>query len=516
MAKSRLSGKKGRIRVLSTKVIPQRGICILVENGVPCAEPIDARGICKKHLTYLRAHKRLDEFALPVNTEARKHVFRLKHRQEPGICRVSVNGIPCRAPGKRRGLCVKHYQAIWQRPDLKLEDFCTPQVKGLGIRLRKVLVDGVCRVRQDGADCNEPIHARGLCKKHYRLLHEQHPALFEEIAAPDPKARTLALRVRPEEGRCRVAENGQGCPEAQWVRGICQHHYQVLRKTPELLEAIAVPAREVSKRRFEKREVTPAGGLVCVVVENGVPCSRPPEHRGVCRHHRKLISQHKEYAIADFYLPEPETSLEPKLPEELADGLCRIIEDGQHCRSLPKVRGLCRRHHRMAVDRGVLDTLAEPPREKRNRYGSGNDRPHLYLDKNVLFDHADNAVFGSVGQSASVAIVERVMKGDVRGAVSSDAIKSTYNHLRHRLARPVEEGGRAMPEDEAEAIAHAHVQRVFYSRGAWRILCSGCGAFRQDSGVKRPRAFPRGRPGVPGVPGRPLGHRRANHVCNSR
>lgn len=226
----------------------------------------------------------------------------------------------------------------------------------------------------------------------------------------------------------------------------------------------------VAKRRFQKRQNVTGQPLQCVVMENGVPCSRPPEHRGVCHRHRKLIGQHRGYSIARFYLPEPEVVLETKLREELADGLCRVIEDGQHCRKHPHVRGLCRRHYRMAIRRDLLDALASPPRDLWNRFGPGNDRPHFYLDKNLLFDHADNAVFGSPGQAASVAIIERVIQGDARASVSTDAIKSTYNHVRHRLMRPTDEGGREMPEDEAESLARKHVQKTFYGHGTWRIV----------------------------------------------
>jgi hypothetical protein len=35
--------------------------------------------------------------------------------------------------------------------------------------------------------------------------------------------------------------------------------------------------------------------------------------------------------------------------------------------------------------------------------------------------------------------------------------------------RPVDEGGREMPEDEAETIARKYVQATFSGRGTWRI-----------------------------------------------
>jgi hypothetical protein len=95
MAKRGTTGKRGRVRILSRKTIPQAGLCILIENGVPCANPIYARGICQKHTSYLRAHNRLEEYAHPVNANGRKHLFMLKRNPEPGVCRVIVNGKPC-------------------------------------------------------------------------------------------------------------------------------------------------------------------------------------------------------------------------------------------------------------------------------------------------------------------------------------------------------------------------------------------------------------------------------------
>ena len=136
------------------------------------------------------------------------------------------------------------------------------------------------------------MYARGLCRKHYRQLREKAPALFDEIAEPDPKARQYTFRRQPKEGRCRVAVGGRGCPRPAKVRGLCEFCYNVLRSKPELLKKIALPAREITARSFERRADLAAEPLQCVVIENSVPCSRPPEYRGVCRYHRKVIGTH--------------------------------------------------------------------------------------------------------------------------------------------------------------------------------------------------------------------------------
>ena len=244
----------------------------------------------------------------------------------------------------------------------------------------------------------------------------------------------------------------------------------MLRQKPDLLAEIALPSIEVTARRFELKADAGCAPFQCVVLENGVPCTRPPEYRGACGYHRKVIGHHRDYSLKDFYVEEAPPVLTVKAPEEAADGLCRVVEDGNPCEMPPYVRGLCRRHRRLARKGGILEELALPSEALRGRFGAGNDRPHLYLDKNVLFDHADNAFFASPGQAASVALVERVIKGQVRASVSLDAIKTTYNHVRHRLTRSVEEGGREMPEEEAEPIAREHIEKTFYRGGAWRIV----------------------------------------------
>lgn len=487
MARQRWTGREARVlRVLTKKKDPPEGLCILVENGIPCPNPRKSRGLCNKHAQYLYAHNRLDEFALPRQAARdRRHTFSVKPKTEPGVCRVIVNGEPCPAPAKRRGLCDRHYNAIWQRPDLDLNDFGLPLHARERIQLRKKIVAGVCRVRENSVDCTGKAGVRGLCRRHRRWLRANAPFLLEQIAAPDPKAREYTLRRNPRSGRCRAAVNGRGCSQAAAIRGLCRRHYDVLHGRPDLFERIALPARGTGGRQFEKRAEVSEHPMQCVVVENGTPCSRPPERQGVCGYHRKLIGNHKDYSLNDFYSPKATPLLARKELEETADGLCCAIEDGEHCHEPPSTRGLCRRHHRMAVRQGVLDCVALPSRRSRTRFGAGNDRPHFYLDKNVLFDYADRSEFGTSGQAGSVVLVEQVMQGNARASVSTDAIKSTYNHVRHRLVRSKAEGGRELPEEEAEAAARELIQRTFYRGGAWRVLSLDASTFRSVVSASR-------------------------------
>ncbi|MCE9635829.1 MAG: hypothetical protein K8T90_09000 [Planctomycetes bacterium] len=456
--------------MLTKKAVLDREHCLLIEDGRPCANAVEQRGLCGRHVQYLRARGRLEEFAAPrVRAEDRRHRIELKPSPEPGICRLIVNARPCVKPAKRRGLCTRHYGTLHQRSDLDMNRFALPLRSVRDVRLRRRLIPGACRVRESGQACSEPMYARGLCRRHYRLK-ESEPALFAALAEPDPKAQRLSLRARPVPGRCRAAADGAGCGEAAHVRGLCAHHYQVLRKNPALLAEIAVPPRTRTGPVFDRRADATRMPSECVVVENGLPCSRPAQHRGVCAKHRRQLYESPAYDLADFYLPEPERSLARKTDAETADGLCEVLEDGAPCSTPPHARGLCRTHYRLAAERRILDAVARPPRTASTPFGAGNDRPHVYIDKNVLFDHADHATFGAVGQSASVRLVRQVMAGKVRASVSADAIKSTYNHLRHRLSRPTGEGGRGLAVDEADVIARAHIVATFYRTGAWRVI----------------------------------------------
>ena len=276
--------------------------------------------------------------------------------------------------------------------------------------------------------------------------------------------------MRPKEGTCRVAENGLGCGEPAEVRGLCRHHLAVLRSRPEAMTAIALVSAPVVRARFAKAPDAGDAPLSCVVLENGVRCSGPPERRGLCTRHHRILGSHPDHSLHDFYLPERPAVLSRKTKEETADGLCAVLTDGVPCARPPHVRGLCRGHYRIAVDAGRLEELGDPARSKVNPFGGGNDRPHFYVDKNVLYDHADREVFGTTGQEASVLLVESIRAGRVRGSVSLDGVKSVYSHVRYRLQRPPEEGGQGAGEGEAEDRARRYLEETFYRGGAWRLV----------------------------------------------
>ena len=76
------------IRTLTKKRSAEPALCILIENGTPCTQPIASRGLCDKHEAYLRKLGRYEEFALL--RRARKLAYAVKALPEPGLCRLTL------------------------------------------------------------------------------------------------------------------------------------------------------------------------------------------------------------------------------------------------------------------------------------------------------------------------------------------------------------------------------------------------------------------------------------------
>lgn len=460
-----------QLNIFTRKVNHESDVCSLVVNGYPCAAVVAARGICTYHAQQLRANGRYEEFALPpITGQRRRHEIVLKPPAElrDGVCRVAVNGTSCESPAQRRGLCSTHYAGIWQRDDLNLEDFCA-QTKPREFRRRKVVTAGVCRVREGGADCQHSPHARGLCKRHYAWLRENSPHDFNAIAEPDPGQRRWALRRDPKSGRCRAEENSIGCGAIAFTRGLCKHHLNVLRSKPALLEQIALsPKQRRTKAYTKKVSFSP---VECIVIDDGTPCREPASRRGLCQRHRKAIWTSKAYALEDFELPEKEFVLRPKSDAESVDGLCRAVVNEALCAHLPNTRGLCRMHYRLAERLGLTEQFSKIGR------AVAASRVQVYLDKNIIIDYLDQVSGLSSANAASLTVMDAIHCGRLVGCISTDAIKSAYNRLRHRLTRRPDEGGIGCTEEEAEAKAQAAIGRLLKSLKHWRIVSLDAVAF---------------------------------------
>jgi len=451
--------------IITRQETPVAGRCLIAEDGAPCQHTAWRRGICQRHYGYVQSHHLLDRWALPA--PPRKHVFLLKPDadQHPETCRIIGNGEPCPVPAARRGLCDRHYTAIWQRPDLSLDDFALPLLaqRRSTLSLRSPTIAGRCRVTESGVPCEADPLTRGLCKAHYSWLRGNAPEQFERLAAPIDRPAVLTLRPRLRPGRCRVAEDGVGCGERAQTRGLCERHYRALNSDPDRFAAIAAPSQAKGRRDLHRKPAIEDG--VCSVIDSGAPCQAPGIKRGVCAHHDRIIRNTNRLKIGDFQVDRQAVMLLKPL-SMLAHGLCRAIVDGSPCAELPHSRGLCRSHYRLARDLGVVDAIALPPRTAQDR--QTQRVPHAYLDKNVLFDWCDARAFGLKGQQASIDIVERVRANQMWATISATAVTSSYNHVRHRAVRACEAGGVEADEAGAEALARRTVGSML--TGPWRIL----------------------------------------------
>ncbi|MFZ2960198.1 MAG: hypothetical protein WA705_25225, partial [Candidatus Ozemobacteraceae bacterium] len=445
---------------------------MIIENGVPCHRKVTYRGLCEMHIARLKVIGRFDEFA--QRPKDRRHRFEVKPNPEPGICRLIVNGVPCTLPACRKGMCDRHYTSIWQRPDLKIDDFAPP----LGMithsykRQRypergRCVVQEVINVPAKGTSiikCKEGTHARGLCKSHYRKLSEN-SALFDELADPVRGKVQYELKKDPKPGQCVIIQDGIGCTRlAGQKRRVCRLHSSTLQKA-ELLEKLTdqfVPGETV----YVKKPDSDCVDGFCRMIVNGIPCQKPPKRRGLCSSCLNLVEKFKD----DFekYALPPRVRKESKIKRKRKPikGLCLVIENDVPCMHVSHARGICQHHYKILTGRQKLQHFALTEEE----LASLPDIPHWYLDKNVVIDFVMNEVFLDSGRPDAVAIVKEVLDQKILATISLDCIRAVYSKLSHRLAREPGEG-KGLSPIEAEAEGRAYTGKLFHKRGGlWHIL----------------------------------------------
>jgi hypothetical protein len=461
--------KKTRVQILTKKPEQQIGICILIENGVPCSKPVVSRGLCNRHRAYLAKNGRLEEFALP--RQSRKKDLRLNPDTQDGLCRILENGNPCVTQARPNGLCNRHYAAIWQRPDLDLGDFTIRQTDLLYGRKKRVTA-GICIVREmrpDGtrSHCKLKSSSRGLCRRHYRTLSKT-PVLFEQIANPRRGKAKLRLKKKFKEGVCVIVADDVGCNHrATRQRRVCDSHYMAL-KTAGMLEELTDQFLKTRNCILERKpeEIQIEG--FCIMKVNGIGCTNTPKRRGLCDACIWLIEKAQEYEYKDFALPE-KRSLKSVLSRkiEIVNGICLAVEDGVPCNKAVFARGMCKDHYKLATRRKILAKIALTIEEQR----SLSDVPHFFFDKNVPIHFAMHELFGSKSDRNSSALVDAVLRRRIRATVSTDCVRALYSHIGHRLARPVEDCGKGMDPYVAEKTAREYTGKLFFERGGlWHFL----------------------------------------------
>jgi len=436
--------------------------CRLIVNGEACQRPHAQRGLCASHAQVLRTVGRFAALARPP-IAGRKLTLILKSDADlhPGICRIVADGVPCMRAAQRRGLCDRHYAGIWQRSDLRLDDFVAPapDLNQPKIRLRAPIVRHQCRVSEQGQPCTRPSFRYGLCVQH-ATLKEQWPAIFDRVAAKERPAQQFHLRGNPKVGECRISEDGVGCTASAIRRGLCDRHHDLLRGTAAF-KILALPPH-ARHTRFTRHPN--AGPIQCGVLENDAACNRPPTKGGICTYHRRRITLSPHYELADFDRPEPAPILRIKSQLEMADGLCLAVVNETPCADKRRGAGLCRHHLRLAERMGVLEQFKQASAPMQRVRGM----PHVYLDKNVIFDYLDIQC-GWQGNESGAAVVEAIRAGTCRGTVSVDALKSGYSRIRYRLQRPLAEGGAGQSAEAADQAARTCIHNLFTTTAKWTI-----------------------------------------------
>lgn len=280
-----------RSRILSKKHAPAPGLCILMDNGVPCDRSIASRGLCSLHRTHLANNGQLEDYVLPI--KSKKIDLKPNPSPQAGRCAVLQAGIPCLALAKRRGLCLRHYAGVWQRPDLRLDDFARDEIKPILDRKRKI-VEGICLVRERMADgsivpCEEKSHARGVCHPHYKKL-EKDPELFKAVADPPRKNDTFRVKKEPRPGICIAIQNDEGCtvPTSGWRR-LCKNHYMNFKRVGILNEL--TDHFRGSPPTLERKKPEDQLPGACLLVVNGVACRNVPKRRGLCSRCLNIIEK---------------------------------------------------------------------------------------------------------------------------------------------------------------------------------------------------------------------------------
>ncbi|MGV8122537.1 MAG: hypothetical protein AB2L14_22495 [Candidatus Xenobiia bacterium LiM19] len=519
-------------RILSKKTCFQDGICIIIENGAPCNRPVDSRGLCAMHKSYLRMKGTHEKYALPV--QSRKKDYRVNPAPLAGKCCVIEDGVVCDEMANRHGgsLCKSHYAAIWQRQklsrDIDINDFKTSLIfaRKSHPRVNRCVVKEIIG-RERVVLCEESAEIRGICKKHAAIL-EANPALFEAIANP------LVRRKHVQKGICVILENAPGgkeifCTQAHYSRGLCRYHYKLLRRrSPEVFDKIADPVKTKPVFRLKKEEKQRDG--VCVLVENGTGCNEPTSRkRRVCDLHYYALKRAGllEELTAPFIeeIKERSYHMEQKPQDSRVEGFCIMMVNGIPCTNTPKRRGLCdaciwkiekfgynfeklalpaaekythELSRKAALVKGVCVVIENgiPCREFSLTRGLCNihyklakrqhrlnelalseeemsrlaDIPHFYFDKNLIIRFALHEIFGQAADS-SVALVDAVLHGRLHSTISTDCMRALYSHLGHLLARPVEEGGKGIEPRKAESMAREYTGKLFFGRGGiWNIV----------------------------------------------
>ena len=236
--------------------------------------------------------------------------------------------------------------------------------------------------------------------------------------------------------------------------------------------AIALPSSRQPAPPVQKAPDAGEAPLPCVVLENGLRCTPPPERRGVCRHHHKILGRSRG-VLAPRLLPARSTvgadAEDPRGGRRRA--LPRRRGRDARARRPPYTRGLCRAHYSLATQRGVLDTLALPPRVHMGTPSApGTTGRTSTSTRTSSTTTPTTRSSGRPARRRASLSSSGVRAGDAWATVSLEAVKCVYTHVRYRLQRPPEEGGRGPPRRRRSGRPAPTWRPRSTGGGAWRFV----------------------------------------------
>ncbi|HOW73050.1 MAG TPA: hypothetical protein PKY77_20840 [Phycisphaerae bacterium] len=301
--------KRGGRRSYSVNPLAEEGICRMVVDGVPCTRKVRSRGFCKWHYEGFWRKHFLDKkaFFLPLksvtNRDNAARWFRVKRRPIKGVCRLIFRDQECSRPAVWRGLCYRHWDHL-KRMGL-LEVFAAPKTTPVRYEVKLQPAEGTCRITADGVPCKARAERRGLCIHHYASIWARRDLDIEALAAP--KYRPIIARMKkkyhPPPGICIIMVDGEDCLNAAFRRGLCRQHFRAAYTSPQGIDYWALPKDPPVWHKVKEH----SDGLCRIIEIRGSnheehPCTDKAFMRGICNHHYRRFLKRQNLAM--FALPD--------------------------------------------------------------------------------------------------------------------------------------------------------------------------------------------------------------------
>ncbi len=194
---------------------------------VPCENESVSRGLCQKHRHRLEKTPALfRQIADPIR---KKTVYRIKADLRDGVCVVIEDDVGCTIPTTHaRRVCDLHRTALGKGLLRKLTDRFVGTNYSLERKPPHAIVEGFCLLVVNGVSCTNAPQHRGICHACYHLVKKYGD--YEALALPlvERPEPSFSRKDRPLRGVCVVVEDEVPCRETPHARGICRRHYRLV------------------------------------------------------------------------------------------------------------------------------------------------------------------------------------------------------------------------------------------------------------------------------------------------